>query len=466
MPMEYRAITQVTGPLVFVRPVQAVAYNELVAVRLGDGRIKRGQVLETSEETVVVQLFEETSGIDVRATVRFLGETMKMPVSREVLGRVLSGAGEPIDEGPPIIPDERRDINGSAINPWARENPEEFIETGISAIDGMNTLVRGQKLPIFSGAGLPHDDIALQIARQANVFGRKGEFAVVFAGMGITSEEAEYFIDDFQRTGAIDRSVVFLNLGDDPAVERLITPRVALTTAEYLAFSAGLQVLVILTDMTNYCEALRQVSAARGEVPGRRGYPGYMYTDLASLYERAGRIKGNGGSITQIPILSMPGDDITHPVPDLTGYITEGQIVADRGLHMAGVYPPIDVRRSLSRQMSQGIGEGRTREDHKAISDQCFAAYARGRDLRGLMSIVGKEALSAKDRKYLEFADVFEREIISQGKEERRTIDDTLGRMWKAVSALPVEELTRIDEKYIKKYHSSVRAEVKNPGQH
>ncbi len=466
MPMEYRAITQVTGPLVFVRPVQAVAYNELVAVRLGDGRIKRGQVLETSEETVVVQLFEETSGIDIRATVRFLGETMKMPVSRDMLGRVLSGAGEPIDEGPPIIPDERRDINGSAINPWARENPEEFIETGISAIDGMNTLVRGQKLPIFSGAGLPHDDIALQIARQANVFGRKGEFAVVFAGMGITSEEAEYFIDDFQRTGAIDRSVVFLNLGDDPAVERLITPRVALTTAEYLAFSAGLQVLVILTDMTNYCEALRQVSAARGEVPGRRGYPGYMYTDLASLYERAGRIKGNSGSITQIPILSMPGDDITHPVPDLTGYITEGQIVADRGLHMAGVYPPIDVRRSLSRQMSQGIGEGRTREDHKAISDQCFAAYARGRDLRGLMSIVGKEALSAKDRKYLEFADVFEREIISQGKEERRTIDDTLGRMWKAVSALPVEELTRIDEKYIGKYHASVNPEVKDPGQH
>lgn len=466
MPMEYRAITQVTGPLVFVRPVKAVAYNELVAVRLGDGRIKRGQVLETSEETVVVQLFEETSGIDIRATVRFLGETMKMPVSRDMLGRVLSGAGEPIDEGPPIIPDERRDINGSAINPWARENPEEFIETGISAIDGMNTLVRGQKLPIFSGAGLPHDDIALQIARQANVLGRKGEFAVVFAGMGITSEEAEYFIDDFQRTGAIDRSVVFLNLGDDPAVERLITPRVALTTAEYLAFSAGLQVLVILTDMTNYCEALRQVSAARGEVPGRRGYPGYMYTDLASLYERAGRIKGNSGSITQIPILSMPGDDITHPVPDLTGYITEGQIVAERGLHMAGVYPPMDVRRSLSRQMSQGIGEGRTREDHKAISDQCFAAYARGRDLRGLMSIVGKEALSAKDRKYLEFADVFEREIISQGKEERRTIDDTLGRMWKAVSALPVEELTRIDEKYIGKYHVSVNPEVKDPGQH
>ncbi len=466
MPMEYRAITQVTGPLVFVRPVHAVAYNELVAVRLGDGRIKRGQVLETSEETVVVQLFEETAGIDVRATVRFLGETMKMPVSRDMLGRVLSGAGEPIDEGPPIIPDERRDINGSAINPWARENPEEFIETGISAIDGMNTLVRGQKLPIFSGAGLPHDDIALQIARQANVLGRKGEFAVVFAGMGITSEEAEYFIDDFQRTGAIDRSVVFLNLGDDPAVERLITPRIALTTAEYLAFSAGLQVLVILTDMTNYCEALRQVSAARGEVPGRRGYPGYMYTDLASLYERAGRIKGNGGSITQIPILSMPGDDITHPVPDLTGYITEGQIVAERGLHMAGVYPPIDVRRSLSRQMSQGIGEGRTREDHKAISDQCFAAYARGRDLRGLMSIVGREALSAKDRKYLEFADVFEREIISQGKEERRTIDDTLGRMWKAVSALPVEELTRIDEKYIRKYHTSINQEVNDPGQH
>ncbi len=454
LPREYRAITQVTGPLIFVRSVEPVAYNELVTVRLADGTVKRGQVLETSEETIVVQLFEDTAGIDVSATVRFLGETMKIAVSKGMLGRLLSGSGDPIDDGPRIIPDERRDINGSAINPWARENPEEFIETGISAIDGMNTLVRGQKLPIFSGAGLPHDDIALQIARQANVSGVTGEFAVVFAGMGITSEEAEYFIEDFQKTGAIDRSVVFLNLGDDPAVERLITPRIALTTAEYLAFRHGMQVLVIMTDMTNYCEALRQVSAARGEVPGRRGYPGYMYTDLAGLYERAGRIKGNGGSITQIPILSMPGDDITHPVPDLTGYITEGQIVAERGLHMSGIYPPIDVRRSLSRQMNQGIGEGRTREDHKAISDQCFAAYARGRDLRGLMSIVGKEALSSKDRKYLEFADIFEKTIIAQGKGERRTIQETLGRMWRAVSVLPVEELTRIDEKYIEKYRS------------
>lgn len=460
MPKEYRAINQVTGPLVFVRSVEQVAYNELVAVRLANGSIKRGQVLETSEETIVLQLFEETSGIDLNATVRFLGETMKMPVSPGMLGRVLSGSGEPIDDGPPIIPDERRDISGSAINPWARENPEEFMETGISSIDGMNTLVRGQKLPIFSGAGLPHNDMALQIARQANVAGRSGEFAVVFAGMGITSEESEYFIDDFQKTGAIDRSVVFLNLGDDPAVERLITPRMALTAAEYLAFTLGLQVLVIMTDMTNYCEALRQVSAARGEVPGRRGYPGYMYTDLATLYERAGRIKGNGGSITQIPILSMPGDDITHPVPDLTGYITEGQLVAERGLHMSGTYPPVDVRRSLSRQMSQGIGEGRTREDHKEISDQCFAAYARGRDLRGLMSIVGKEALSLKDRKYLEFADAFEQTIVSQRKDERRTIADTLDRMWKAISILPVDELTRIDEKYIRKYHPQLAGKV------
>lgn len=457
MPREYRAITQVTGPLVFVRSVERVAYGELVSVRLAGGETKRGQVLETSEETIVIQLFEETSGIDMSATVRFLGETMKLPVSKGMLGRIFSGSGEPIDDGPPIIPEERRDIGGSAINPWARENPEEFVETGISAIDGMNTLVRGQKLPIFSGAGLPHNDIALQIARQANVYGRKEEFAVVFAGMGITSEEAEYFIDDFEKTGAIERSVVFLNLGDDPAVERLITPKMALTAAEYLAFSHGMQVLVIMTDMTNYCEALRQVSAARGEVPGRRGYPGYMYTDLATLYERAGRIKGNGGSITQIPILSMPGDDITHPVPDLTGYITEGQIVAERGLHMSGIYPPIDVRRSLSRQMSQGIGEGRTREDHKSISDQCFAAYARGRDLRGLMSIVGKEALTAKDRSYLEFADAFEGRIVSQGKGERRSIEKTLDSMWEAIAILPVEELTRIDEKYIRKYHPSFR---------
>ncbi|MBM4237846.1 MAG: V-type ATP synthase subunit B, partial [Euryarchaeota archaeon] len=375
---EYRTISQIAGPLVFVERTEPVGYGELAAVALPDGSIKRGQVLDTSKDLVVIQVFEGTAGIEKASGVKFLGETMKMPVSQDMLGRILSGSGDPLDGGPQIVPDDRLDIIGSAINPWARDEPKEFIQTGISSIDGMNTLVRGQKLPIFSGSGLPHNDIALQIARQAKVLGKEEEFAVVFAAMGITNEEAQYFMSDFERTGALKRAVVFMNLADDPAIERIITPRLALTTAEYLAYDLNMHVLVILTDITNYCEALRQIGAAREEVPGRRGYPGYMYTDLATLYERAGRIKGKKGSITQIPILSMPGDDITHPIADLSGYITEGQIVAARELHRAGIYPPINVGASLSRLMNAGIGPGLTREDHKAVSDQCYAAYAEG----------------------------------------------------------------------------------------
>jgi V/A-type H+-transporting ATPase subunit B len=389
--------------------------------------------------------------------VKFLGETLKMPVSKDMLGRILSGSGEPLDKGPPIIPEKRLEIIGAAINPYARDNPREFIQTGISSIDGMNTLVRGQKLPIFSGSGLPHNDIALQIARQSKVLGEKEDFAVVFGAMGITSEEAQYFMKDFERTGALRRAVVFLNLADDPAIERLLTPRLALTTAEYLAFDLGMHVLVILTDLTNYCEALRQVGAAREEVPARRGYPGYMYTDLASLYERAGRIKGKKGSITQFPILSMPGDDITHPIPDLTGYITEGQIVASRELHRKGIYPPVAVERSLSRLMGQGIGPGLTREDHRPVSDQLYAAYAEGRDMRGLVAIVGKEALSEKDRKFLDFADAFEDRFVRQDKNDDRTIDQTLDLAWDLISMLPVESLTKIDRKLIEKYHPSMK---------
>ena len=377
-----------------------------------------------------------------------------------MLGRILSGSGEPLDGGPKIVPDDRLDIIGAAINPWARDNPREFIQTGISTIDGMNTLVRGQKLPIFSGSGLPHNDIALQIARQAKVLGKNEEFAVVFGAMGITNEEAQYFMKDFERTGALKRAVVFMNLADDPAIERIITPRLALTTAEYLAYQLGMSVLVILTDITNYCEALRQIGAAREEVPGRRGYPGYMYTDLATLYERAGRIKGKTGSITQIPILSMPGDDITHPIADLTGYITEGQIVAKRDLHRAGIYPPIDVGSSLSRLMDSGIGKGRTREDHKPVSDQCYAAYAEGRDLRGLVAIVGKDALSDRDRKFLDFADLFERRIVRQGREEDRDIETTLDMMWEILAKIPENQLTRIDRKWIEKYHPAHKKPV------
>jgi V/A-type H+-transporting ATPase subunit B len=461
---EYRTITQIAGPLVFVEKTEPVGYGELVNIVLYDGSIKRGQVLDTSDDLVVVQVFETTAGIGRDSGIRFTGETIKMPVGRDMLGRILSGGGKPIDGGPEIVPEKRLDITGAAINPYARGSPNDFIQTGISTIDGTNTLVRGQKLPIFSGAGLPHNQIALQIARQAKVPGSKEAFAVVFAAMGITKEEANYFMQDFERTGALERAVVFLNLADDPAVERIITPRLALTTAEYLAFDLGMHVLVILTDMTNYCEALRQIGAAREEVPGRRGYPGYMYTDLAGIYERAGIVKGKKGSITQFPILTMPGDDITHPIPDLTGYITEGQIVVSRELHRKGIYPPINVLPSLSRLMNLGIGKGHTREDHKKVSDQLYAAYAEGNDLRGLVAIVGKDALSERDRMFLEFADLFENRFVRQGYTEDRTIEETLDLGWNLLSTLPVEQLVRIDRDLINKYHPKFRQAAKAEG--
>ncbi len=454
---EYRTIKQVTGPLIFVEKTRPVGYGELVTITLPDGTVKRGQVLDTSRDVVVIQVFEGTRGIDTKSTVRFTGDIVRLSVSYDMLGRILSGSGEPIDGGPKIIPEERREIIGSAINPYARAYPREFIQTGISAIDGMNTLVRGQKLPIFSGSGFPHNDIALQIARQAKVRGEEEEFAVVFAAIGITSEEAKYFIKDFETTGALERAVVFLNLASDPPIERLLTPRMALTAAEFLAYEYDLHILVILTDMTNYCEALREISAAREEVPGRRGYPGYMYTDLATIYERAGRIRGRKGSITQMPILTMPGDDITHPIPDLTGYITEGQIVLSRELYGKGIYPPINVLPSLSRLMKEGIGEGRTREDHAQLSNQLYAAYAEGVDLRGLVAIVGEEALSERDRKLLKFADEFERKFVNQGKYEERDIDQTLDLGWELLAMLPEAELTKIERKYIKKYHPAYR---------
>jgi V/A-type H+-transporting ATPase subunit B len=458
---EYRTINKIAGPLVFVEKTEPIGYGELVNLVLADGTMKRGQVLDTSDELVVVQIFETTAGIGKDTGVRFTGEAIKMPVGREMLGRILSGGGKPIDGGPEIVPEKRLDITGAAINPYARANPSDFIQTGVSTIDGTNTLVRGQKLPIFSGAGLPHNKLALQIARQAKVPGSTEGFAVVFAAMGITKEEANYFMQDFERTGALERAVVFLNLADDPAVERIITPRLALTTAEYLAFELGMHVLVILTDMTNYCEALRQIGAAREEVPGRRGYPGYMYTDLACLYERAGIIKGQKGSVTQIPILTMPGDDITHPIPDLTGYITEGQIVVNRDLHRKGIYPPVNVLPSLSRLMNLGIGKGHTREDHKKVSDQMYAGYAEGNDLRGLVAIVGKDALSERDRLLLEFADIFENRFVRQGYDEDRTIEDTLNLGWDLLSTLPVEQLVRIDRELIQKYHPKFRTGAK-----
>ena len=453
---EYQTITEISGPLVFAEVDEPVGYDEIVEIETPQGETKRGQVLESSEGIVSIQVFEGTSGIDRNASVRFLGETMKMPVTEDLLGRVLDGSGNPIDGGPEIVPDERRDIVGAAINPYAREYPEEFIQTGVSAIDGMNTLVRGQKLPIFSASGLPHNELALQIARQATVpeeeegeDGDGSEFAVIFGAMGITQEEANEFLEDFEQTGALERSVVFMNIADDPAVERTVTPRLALTTAEYLAFDKGYHVLVILTDMTNYCEALREIGAAREEVPGRRGYPGYMYTDLASLYERAGRIKGVEGSVTQIPILTMPSDDITHPIPDLTGYITEGQIMMDRDLNSQGIEPPVNVLPSLSRLMDDGIGEGLTRADHGDVSDQMYAAYAEGEDLRDLVNIVGREALSERDNKYLDFADRFEEEFVQQGNDTNRDIDETIENGWDLLSMLPKEELNRIDEELI-----------------
>ena len=465
---EYQTITEISGPLVYAEVDEAIGYDEIVEIETAQGETLRGQVLESSEGVVAIQVFEGTSGIDQNASVRFLGETMKMPVTEELLGRVLDGSGRPIDDGPEIVPEERQDIVGAAINPYSREYPEEFIETGVSAIDGMNTLVRGQKLPIFSSSGQPHSELAMQIARQASVPEEDegdddeegSEFAVIFGAMGITAEEANEFMEDFERTGALERSVVFMNLADDPAVERTVTPRLALTTAEYLAFEKDYHVLVILTDMTNYCEALREIGAAREEVPGRRGYPGYMYTDLAQLYERAGRIEGEEGSVTQIPILTMPGDDDTHPIPDLTGYITEGQIYVDRDLNSQGIEPPIYVLPSLSRLMDDGIGEGLTRADHADVSDQMYAAYAEGEDLRDLVNIVGREALSERDNKYLDFADDFETAFVQQGFRTNRSIDETLDLGWELLSQLPKEELNRIDEELIEQNYVEEETEA------
>ncbi|SNR35997.1 V-type ATP synthase subunit B [Halorubrum vacuolatum] len=462
---EYQTITEISGPLVYAEVDEPIGYDEIVEIETAQGKTLRGQVLESADGVVAIQVFEGTSGIDQKASVRFLGETMKMPVTEDLLGRVLDGSGRPIDDGPEIVPEERQDIVGAAINPYSREYPEEFIETGVSAIDGMNTLVRGQKLPIFSSSGQPHSELAMQIARQASVpeeesdGGEGSEFAVIFGAMGITQEEANEFMEDFERTGALERSVVFMNLADDPAVERTVTPRMVLTTAEYLAFEKDYHVLVILTDMTNYCEALREIGAAREEVPGRRGYPGYMYTDLAQLYERAGRIEGREGSVTQIPILTMPGDDDTHPIPDLTGYITEGQIYVDPDLNSQGLQPPVNVLPSLSRLMDDGIGEGLTRGDHGDVSDQMYAAYAEGEDLRDLVNIVGREALSERDNKYLDFADAFETEFIDQGFQTSRDIEETLEIGWELLSMLPKSELNRVGEEYIEQYYHEEDAE-------
>ena len=449
---EYKTITKIAGPLIFVEKTEPIGYADIVKIMLPNGEIKNGQVLDTSEDIVVVQVFEGTARIDVESRVKFLGDTLKLNVSKDMLGRVLNGSGKPIDNGPEIIPEKRLDITGAAINPYSRASPHDFIQTGVSTIDAMNTLVRGQKLPLFSGSGLPHNEIALQIARQAKVIGKKENFVVIFAAMGITNEEAQYFINDFQQTGALERSVVFLNLANDPAVERLVTPRMALTAAEYFAYENDAHVLVILTDMTNYAESLREVGSAREEIPGRRGYPGYMYTDFATLYERAGVIKGKKGSITQLPILTMVGDDITHPIPDLTGYITEGQIVLARELHRKGIYPSIDVLPSLSRLMNLGIGTVKTREDHKQVSDQLYAAYAEGRDLRGLVAIVGEEALSERDKKLLKFAAEFEDKFVRQKRDEDRSIAETLDLGWNLLSILPENELTRISPELKKKY--------------
>jgi len=450
---EYRTISEVVGPLMLVEGVDGVKYDELVQIIQQNGEVRRGKVLEINGDKALVQLFESAQGLKIATSkARFLGRSIELAVSYDMLGRVFDGMGEPMDGGPAIIPEKRMDINGAPINPASRDYPQEFIQTGISAIDGLNTLVRGQKLPVFSGSGLPHANLAAQIARQAKVLGGEGSFAVVFAAVGITFAEADFFINDFKKTGAIDRTVLFINLADDPAIERISTPRMALTAAEYLAYEKGLHVLVIITDITNYAEALREVSAARKEVPGRRGYPGYLYTDLATMYERAGRIKGRKGSVTQIPILSMPEDDKTHPIPDLTGYITEGQIILSRELLRKGLTPPIEVLPSLSRLKDKGIGQGKTREDHADTSNQLFAAYARGKDAKELSVILGEAALSDIDKLYSKFADAFESEYISQGYETNRTIEETLNLGWRLLKILPVTELKRIKDSYIDKY--------------
>jgi V/A-type H+-transporting ATPase subunit B len=458
MEREYLTVNYVSGPLLFVERPVGISFGETARITLPNGEIRNGQVLDISRDLAVIQVYEGTSGIDNSITkVRFTGEPPKIDVSIDMLGRIFNGVGLPRDKRPPVIPEDTIDISGMPINPYARDKPADFIQTGVSAIDGLNTLVRGQKLPIFSGSGLPANKLAAQIARQSRVIGEGEQFAVVFVAMGITYKEASFFMNDFERTGALERVVYVLNLADDPTIERVATPRCALSVAEYLAYTHNLHVLVILTDMTNYCEALREISTAREEVPGRRGYPGYMYTDLATIYERAGRIKGKTGSITQIPILTMPDDDITHPVPDLTGYITEGQIVLSRDLFRRGSDPPIDVLPCLSRLMNLGIGQGKTREDHRNVADQLYASYAYGRDLRRLVAIVGEEALTDLDRKYLSFADIFERQFVSQGN-QNRSIEETLDIGWTLFSMLPEEELKRIKVDYIKKYHPVYRA--------
>lgn len=455
MPREYRTIEEAAGPLLLVKDVENVSYNEMAEIRLTNGEKRRCRVLEIDGTNALVQLFENAAGINLQeSSVVFSGHQMELGVSEDMLGRVFDGLGNPIDDGPEIIPDMRMDVNGLPINPVARKYPQEFIQTGVSAIDGLNTLVRGQKLPIFSASGLPHANLAAQIARQAKVPGSDEPFAVVFAAMGITFEESEYFINSFRSTGALDRTVLFINLANDSAIERLATPKMALTAAEYLAFEKNMHVLVILTDITNYADALREVSAARKEVPGRRGYPGYMYTDLASMYERAGRQENSSGSITMIPILTMPEDDKTHPIPDLTGYITEGQIILSRDLYRKGINPPIDVLPSLSRLKDKGIGEGRTRADHSDTMNQLFSAYARGKDAKELMVVLGEAALTPIDRLYAQFADEFEKKYVSQGFDNDRSIEETLSVGWELLSLLPRSELKRIHEEYLQKYYN------------
>lgn len=451
---EYKTVKEISGPLLIVEGVEGVKYEELVEVKMeGEEKTRLGKVLEISDKYAMVQLFESPTGLDVKnSKVRFLGRGAQLAVSLDILGRVFDGMGKPIDGGSDIIPEQKSDINGNPLNPYSRDFPNDFIQTGISTIDGLNTLVRGQKLPIFSGAGLTHSKLATQIARQAQVIGNNKPFAVVFAAMGITFEEKEYFIKEFRKSGALERSVLFINLADDPVVERIATPRMALTAAEYLAYEKDMHVLVIMTDMTNYCEALREVSAARKEIPGRRGYPGYLYTDLSTLYERAGRIKGKKGSITQIPILTMPEDDKTHPIPDLTGYITEGQIMIDRTLHKKGIYPAVDVLPSLSRLKDKGIGVGKTREDHSGILNQLFASYAQGKEVKELAVILGEAALSDTDKKYVKFADSFEQKFVRQGEEENRTIEQTLDLGWELLSILPRSELKRVKTEHIDRY--------------
>ncbi|RLE08583.1 V-type ATP synthase subunit B [Candidatus Aerophobetes bacterium] len=453
---EYTKVKELFGPLMLVEKVSDVAYEELVEIELSNGERRRGRVLEISSDAALVQLFERSVELGTdQAKVKFLGRGIQLGVSEDLLGRVFDGWGRPRDGGPPIIPEKRLDIAGRPINPEARAYPVEFIQTGISAIDGLNTLSRGQKLPIFSGSGLPHIQLAAQITRQAKVLGKEEEFAVVFAAMGITFEEGNFFISDFEKSGAMERVTLFLNLADDPVIERIATPRMALTCAEYLAFERDMHILVILIDMTNYAEALREISAARREVPGRRGYPGYLYTDLATIYERAGRIRGKKGSITLIPILTMPDDDKTHPIPDLTGYITEGQIMLQRSLHQKGIYPPINVLPSLSRLMDQAVGKGKTREDHRELSNQLYAAYAQGMEIREMALVMGEASLSEMDRRYLEFADEFERKFVAQGENEDRSVEQTLDIGWQLLRMLPRSELKRVRDEYIEKYYAT-----------